>query len=77
MLTDCYPSFRHQLCRDGQTGTDDLDPSFLKLEADTWRLVMALYRSVSSVQVFKDDAQAPTLYFVCISLKLSVVLMHD
>lgn len=59
---------RHQLFLDGQAGTDDLDPAFLKLEANTWRLVMLLYRSVLSFQILKNDAQAQTIYFVCVLL---------
>ena len=74
MLTDCYSSFRYRLCQDGQAGTDDLDPSLLKLEVNTWRLVMALYRSVSPVEVLKNNAPAPTIYFVCVA---AVVLMRQ
>ena len=48
---------RYQLCRNGQAGTDDLDPSFLKLEANTWRLVMRLYKSVFPVQLLRNGAQ--------------------
>jgi hypothetical protein len=57
MLTNRYLSCRHQLCNDGQAGTEDLDPSFLTLEANTWRLVMDLYKSVSFVQVHKNAVQ--------------------
>lgn len=62
------PLLRYQLCQDGQAATDDLDPSFLKLEANTWRLVMDLYKSVLSVQLLGNGAQVQALHFVCIEL---------
>ena len=62
------PLLRYQLCHDGQAGTDDLDPSFLKLEANTWRLVKDLYKSVLSVQMLRNGAQVQAFYFVCIAL---------
>ena len=68
---------RHQLCHDGQAGTDDLDPSFLKLEANTWRLVMHLYQSVFSVQLYRNIAQVQAFHFVCITLNSVVVLLRD
>ena len=57
-----FPSLRYQLCHDGQAGTDDLDPSFLKLEANTWELVMHLYKSVLFTQLLRNGAQLQAFY---------------
>ncbi len=70
-------SLRYQLCHDGQAGTEDLDPSFLKLEANTWILIMNLYKSVVSVQLPGNIAQVQAFHSVCIMLNSAVVLLHD
>lgn len=66
-----FPLLRYQLCHDGQAGTDDLDPSFLKLEANTWELVMHLYKSVLSAQLLRNGAQLQAFYsFAYVELPL-------